>query len=190
MSDQRTVTASPPKVLTGAVRLRALEVDDWVVEQQLSQDPEVVKWTYYPCDMDEHQSRQRIAESRARADAGLVQRYVILDLTGQRLGTCGIGRLPTKTPEVFYALLPTTRGRGAATEATRLLATWALAHGYPQVALETVEGNVASERVAHRAGFTRTDRREDEHRGERVMVTRWLKHPTAATTTNSASATR
>ncbi len=123
MSEARTVTASPPKVLTGAVRLRALTVDDWVVEHQLSRDPEVVKWTYYPCDMDEHRSRQRIAESQARADAGLVQRYVILDKTGQRLGTCGIGSLPTEAPEVFYALLPTARGRGAATEATRLLAT-------------------------------------------------------------------
>ena len=123
MSEARTVAASPPKVLTGAVHLRAPEVDDWEVEQQLSRDPEVVKWTYYPCDMDEHQSRQRIAESRARADVGLVQRYVILDLTGQRLGTCGIGRLPSEAPEVFYALLPTARGRGAATEATRLLTT-------------------------------------------------------------------
>lgn len=65
MSEARTVTASPPKVLTGAVRLRALTVDDWVVEQQLSRDPEVVKWTYYPSDMDERQSRQRIAESQA-----------------------------------------------------------------------------------------------------------------------------
>lgn len=40
MTEARTVAASPPKVLTGAVHLRALEVDDWVVEQQLSRDPE------------------------------------------------------------------------------------------------------------------------------------------------------
>lgn len=58
-----------------------------------------------------------------------------------------------------------------------MLTTWAFAHGYPQVALETVEGNVASERVAQQSGFTRRDRHEDEHRGEQVVVTRWLKHP-------------
>lgn len=182
MSEANRATAAPPEVLDGAVRLRAIKIDDWALECELSRDPDVVMWTYYPSDMDEDQSRRRIAESRARADAGLIQRYVILDQAGHALGTCGIGKLRTDVPEIFYALLPTARGRGAATEATALLSTWALAHGYSKVALETVEGNTASEHVARRAGFAPVDRYEDEHRGEQVLLTRWLNRATGAPT--------
>lgn len=121
-------------------------------------------------------------EAGSSPDAGLVKRYVILDQAGHALGTCGIGKLRTAVPEIFYALVPTARGRGAATEATKLLATWALAHDCSKVALETVEGNTASERVARRAGFAPVDRYEDEHRGEQVMLTRWLDRATGAST--------
>ena len=136
MTEARTVAASPPKVLTGAVHLRALEVDDWVVEQQLSRD-------------------RRVRRTSARGSGGLLR-------------TAADGAWTW------------CRHRGHST--TDHLA---FAHGYPQVALETIEGNVASERVAQRAGFTRTDRHEDEHRREQVVVTRWLKHPSAATQTSS-----
>lgn len=182
MSEANRATAAPPEMLTGAVRLRAINIDDWSLEYQLSRDPDVVMWTYYPSGMDEGQSRRRIAEAQARADAGLAKRYVIVDQAGDALGTCGIGKLRTDVPEIFYALLPTARGRGAATEATKLLATWALAHDYSKVALETVEGNTASERVARRAGFSPVDRYEGEHLGEQVMLTRWLNLATGAST--------
>lgn len=182
MSEADWATAAPPDVLMGTVRLRAINIDDWALEYQLSRDPDVVMWTFYPSDMDEDQSRRRIAESQAGADAGLMKRYVILDQAGHALGTCGIASLRTDVPEIFYALLPTARGRGAATEATKLLATWALTHGFSQVALETVEDNTASERVARRAGFASVDRYEDEHRGEQVMLTRWLNRAAGAST--------
>lgn len=123
MGEANWETLAPPEVLTGAVRLRAIKIDDWALECQLSRDPDVVMWTYYPSYMDEDRARRRIAESQTRAHAGLAQRYVILDQAGYALGTCGLGKLGTEAPEVFYALLPTGRGRGAATEAAKLLAT-------------------------------------------------------------------
>lgn len=166
----------PSKLPAGVkVRLRALQIADWPLEQELSRQPDVVRWTYYPCDMDEAQSRQRITNSLERTEAGLVQRYVVFDGAGRGLGTCGLGMLRTDAPEIFYALLPSGRGVGAATEAARLLCECAFALGYPEVALITVDGNAASERVAHRAGFAPGRRYQDDHRGEPAVLTRWVK---------------
>jgi len=80
-------------------------------------------------------------------------------------------------PEVFYALLPEARGRGAATSAVRALCHWLGSLGHGEVALETIEGNIASERVAVRAGFLPSGRRPDLHHGEPVVLNRWLWRP-------------
>ncbi len=69
-------------------------------------------------------------------------------------GTCGLGRLQEEAPEVFYALTPWGRGRGAATWAVLALVGWAVDHGRPRVRLRIIDGNVASEKVAARAGFS------------------------------------
>jgi RimJ/RimL family protein N-acetyltransferase len=81
-------------------------------------------------------------------------------------------------PDVFYVLLPPSRGRGAATTAVRLLTDWALGVGYPEVGLVTIRGNHSSERVARRAGFTEGSHFEDDHRGQPVRLTRWIYRPT------------
>ena len=108
-----------------------------------------------------------------------MQRYVIVDPADQRLGTCGIGRLPTGAPEIFYALLPTARGRGAATEATRHLPRGRSPTAMSWLPWKPLRAMVrASERVARRAAFAPTERYRGEHRGEPVWVTRWLKHAT------------
>jgi RimJ/RimL family protein N-acetyltransferase len=55
-----------------------------------------------------------------------------------------------------YWLLPQARGRGVATKALRLVAGWAFAQlGVERLFLTTAPDNVASQRVAERAGFTR-----------------------------------
>lgn len=165
----------PPDELVGAVTLRALVQDDWPLERALSHDPDVVRWTYYPAWLDEQGARDRIALAEQRFRAGLVRRYSIRAPDGSPLGTCGLGRLDRDVPEVFYAVLPQARGRGAATEVARLLAGWALANGYREVALLTIAGNRTSERVAARAGFTLADEHEDDHRGRRVTTRLWVR---------------
>jgi RimJ/RimL family protein N-acetyltransferase len=77
-------------------------------------------------------------------------------------------------PEVFYALLPQGRGRGAATDAVRLLTTWAHGQGIPRVHLLTLSGNEPSERVALRVGYVRGGTEADEQHGASVEVTRWV----------------
>lgn len=172
-------TTAPPPLLSGVVTLRALAVDDWTLEQRLSRDDEVVRWTYYPLDLSEEKARTRIAVAQERAEAGLMQRYAVLDESGAALGTCGVGALTTDSPELFYALLPEARGRGSASGAVRLLTDWLLDHAYRQLSLITVEGNVASEAVALRSGFTLADRHEGDHRGKPVTLTRWTRRAVA-----------
>ena len=167
---------APPTTLVGAVTLRALVDDDWPLEQELSSDPEVVRWTFYPADLTEEHARERIARGAEASLKRRAQRYVVLGPDGEPLGTCGLGALGTEAAEIFYALLPRARGRGAATEATRLLSDWVLSAGYRFVVVVTVEGNVASEAVADRAGFTVADDHEGEHRGRPVTLRRWVRY--------------
>jgi RimJ/RimL family protein N-acetyltransferase len=57
---------------------------------------------------------------------------------------------------VGYWLLAEARGQGAATAALKLVARWAFdALGVQRLELTTAPENVASQRVAERAGFTR-----------------------------------
>ncbi|GHB36483.1 acetyltransferase [Streptomyces viridiviolaceus] len=65
--------------------------------------------------------------------------------------------------EVGYDLAETARGHGYATEALRALASWALARQEVTSVFATTEpGNVASQRVIERAGFSRVS--EDDER--------------------------
>ena len=69
---------------------------------------------------------------------------------------------------ISYAMLPSERGRGVATEAVRTLTRWL----HEQPGTTAVEAHIdaenrASQSVAAKAGFTRTDR---VHAGEQVWL--------------------
>lgn len=90
------------------------------------------------------------------------------------LGAFGLMDLePGDKAEIGYWTHPAARSRGVASEATRLVTAHALAPagtgglGLRRVELQTATGNVASQRVAQRAGFTRTGlRRAAERLGD------------------------
>lgn len=126
--------------------------------------------------MDAEMAMERISTAEKRTAEGLGRRYAIVAADGRGVGTCGIA-FGADDPEISYALLRLERGRGAATEATRLLAEWAFGQAFPRVILRTDEGNSTSEAVARRAGFVPTETHEETTRGERVTVTRWTKEP-------------
>ncbi len=81
-------------------------------------------------------------------------------------------------PEVFYALLPQGRGRGAATVAAVALSDWALSLGLAPVLLFTMIGNTTSEAVAARAGFTFAGQDVLDHRGQPAAMRRWTRTQT------------
>jgi RimJ/RimL family protein N-acetyltransferase len=73
------------------------------------------------------------------------------------------------TASVAWSLLPTERGRGAASGAVRALTAWLrTALAVEEVTAAIAPDNVASERVARAAGFVPTDRRRADD--ERVWM--------------------
>ncbi len=168
-----------PQQLTGpGVTLRALAASDWELEYALSRVSDVPQWTYYPVDMDEETARHRVERTKHRHEQRIAARYAVMH-DGVTLGTAGMGLAGGDEPEVFYVLLREGRGRGLATGAARLLSDWMLDHGCQRVALETIVGNIPSERVAQGAGFVHESTHAGDQRGEPVQLKRWIRHRSA-----------
>ncbi len=165
---------TPDLLQAGRFALRILTADDWRLEQALSMDEDVIRWTLFPPRLTDELARQRmfrLAEARAQA---LAARYALCE-GADLLGTAGISCTVDGTPELMYALLPDGRGRGAATAATRGLSDWALANGCPKVSLRTIAGNILSEAVAERSGFRAKRNERQRQRGILVKMRYWIR---------------
>ena len=159
----------------GWLTLRPFTAADipWVYE--VSQDPVVQQFVQVPSPyLLEHATF--FVEQLAIAGWETGQRAEFLateTTTGMRLGRAGVGMRAPGTAEIGYWVDPAARNRGVATEAVRAVCRWA----FTRLDLEIIEwrtevGNVASRRVAERAGFLveATLRRRQVHRGIRVDV--------------------
>jgi RimJ/RimL family protein N-acetyltransferase len=137
------------------VTLRPWREDDAAAIAEICQDPEIPRWTNVPSPYTEEDARAFIRDTLASERAEMARAIVdagsgaILGAVGLRLPAPGVG-------EVGYWLGAHARGRGAATRALRLMSRWAFEQfSLERIQLHTLPGNVASERVAERAGFTR-----------------------------------
>jgi RimJ/RimL family protein N-acetyltransferase len=140
----------------GVIVLRPWRVEDaaWYAATAAG-DGEIQRWTSEPADLDASAVAGAIERMHASgAHAGLA----IADAaTGALLGNAGLSR-DAGDPllgHVSYWLADHARGGGVATRAVRLLAGWAWQCGMRRVELYTHPDNVASQRVAERAGFRR-----------------------------------
>ena len=94
-------------------------------------------------------------EAQRSSGNGLVR---AVEAEGRLAGAIDLKRTDrsTGTTEIGYWSAPWARGRGFMTTATRCLAEWALREeGLERVVLMAATGNVASQRVAEKAGFRR-----------------------------------
>lgn len=115
-------------------------------------DPEIARWL------------DRVPQPYTRADArAYIRRESIPDEVsycitagGDRpLGSIGLHPVEPGVVEIGYWLCADARGRGITTEALRLAARLALDGGAERVQLRADVENVASCRVAEKAGFAR-----------------------------------
>lgn len=158
----------------GVIALRRFREDDVPAITAACQDPEIPRWTLVPEPYTEEDARVFVREfptAYAVVDAGsdVLLGAISLDPAGDGNGQIG------------YWVAREARGNGVATRALRLLARWGLAQGgFARVQLLTEPANVASQRVAERAGFTNEGllRSYSDLKGRRRDMLMWSLLPT------------
>jgi RimJ/RimL family protein N-acetyltransferase len=125
---------------------------DWYAAEV--RDPEIQRWTSESPTLTAAEVILAIVALERQPDS---IGYVICDTaTGQRLGNIAL-RCHDTVGEASYWVAASARGRGVATRALRLLSDWALAAlDLSELRLWARAGNLASQRVAERAGYRRT----------------------------------
>jgi [ribosomal protein S5]-alanine N-acetyltransferase len=133
----------------GRIRLRPFTGHDVPAVASACRDPEIARWIPIPVPYTDNDARAYVdsaRDTRAIVDAG----------TGELLGSIGWRIVDQGNFQVGYWVKTAARGRGAATEALRLLSRWALDElGIARAQLLAEPANLASQRVAEKAGFRR-----------------------------------
>ena len=112
-------------------------------------------------------------ESEGDPQAQPTSYLIVRDQDSSFVGACGYKTKPgAGRVEVGYGVAQSARGQGAATAALNLLAELAFAAGASEVLAEIIPENIASIRVAQKAGFLQVGARLDE---DNEYVTQWLR---------------
>jgi RimJ/RimL family protein N-acetyltransferase len=116
------------------------------------QDPEILRWI--PVIPRPYTLEHARAFVTGASGFGPHQFAMLLD--DRIVGSIGLQESTTRSAVLGYWCVPEVRGRGIATRALRLLTRY----GFEELGLERLEltvdpDNVASQRVAEKAGFTR-----------------------------------
>ncbi|GGM20544.1 hypothetical protein GCM10011608_01390 [Micromonospora sonchi] len=155
------------------LRLRPLEERDLDAVIATCQDPETLRWTTVPERYDRSAAESFLTFCQDNWAGGTTASYVIADGQDGYVGSIDLRLSPTDPllADVGFMTAPTARGRGYQPAALAALATWGFATlGLARIEWRANVGNVASRRVAEKAGFTMegTARSALNHRGDRV----------------------
>jgi RimJ/RimL family protein N-acetyltransferase len=147
----------PDSPLVGPqVRLRPLSDEDEAAVFSACQDAEIQLWTSVPSPYSREDARSYVEFSKRAWQEGSTATFSILHQDGEFLGLVDLRLYEDAVAEVAYWVKADARGQGIATEAVRLVSTWAIERlGIARVQLGTHPENLASQRVAIKAGFTR-----------------------------------
>jgi RimJ/RimL family protein N-acetyltransferase len=121
-------------------------------------DPAIAEFLeMIPSPYREEDAREYIARTQEGWEAGTTSNFAVV-VDDAAVGSIGVRWLEPDqgVAEVGYWVAPETRGRGVCTRAVRLVSRWALeVRGMERLQLRADEKNVASNRVAEKAGFRR-----------------------------------
>lgn len=120
-------------------------------------DEEIRRWMAWSADFTREKALLWCTEGAFRDPLRELNFVIEPKESGRFAGMIGIGRADWETgvAEAGYWIGPAARGRGYVAEALRAVAGHAFALGLYRLELVAAIGNVASQRVAERAGFTR-----------------------------------
>jgi RimJ/RimL family protein N-acetyltransferase len=145
-----------PTLSDGIISLRPFTEADVPAITAACQDPDIPRRTLVPSPYSEDDARAWVRSMHRGRERGDLWNFAIADTeSGELLGSIGI-RLVDANGQIGYWVKREARGRGVATRALRLVSRWGLETlGLARLQLLTEPDNVASQRVAERAGFTR-----------------------------------
>ena len=153
----------------GDLLLRPLEFGDLEAVVDACGDPEIPRFTLLvPSPYTEEDGRQFLTHVEGQWRDGDSERTFAITVDGEFLGVVGIG---LDSGVLGYWLKRDARGRGWMTRAVIAVVDWARGQGVSQFSLTTHPDNVASQRVALKAGF-REIGLVDEPRGFRDGTTK------------------
>ncbi|HEX6470771.1 MAG TPA: GNAT family protein [Streptosporangiaceae bacterium] len=140
---------------TDRLALRPFEAADAADLIEASRDPEILRWMVWAQGQTPAQARDWCTV-HAHADPE-EQLHLAIVAAGRFSGAVGLSRAGwfSGRVEIGYWMAPWARRRGYAVEATLAVAGYAFGKGLHRVELLAATGNVASQGVAERAGFTR-----------------------------------
>jgi RimJ/RimL family protein N-acetyltransferase len=173
------VRVFPPEspLTDGTVVLREWTDADVAAIASACSDDEIARWLdQVPQPYGERDAREYLASTRRGWREATISSFAIADASTQEpLGSVSVHWLDHDQGigEVGYWVKREARGRGVATRAVRLVSRWALeACGLQRLQLRADVRNLASQRVAEKAGFVREgvlrSARYSERHGRRV----------------------
>lgn len=150
----------PPSLTDGVVSLRAWTLADAPDVARACDDPESARWLPMPTPYTQADAEEWLDGGVAEGWAtGARATLATTDATtGAVLGcvTLILGNRSAGRAEIGYWTAPWARGRGVASRGASLLARWGLEElGLWRVGLLADVDNIASQRAAEKAGFTR-----------------------------------
>jgi len=151
------LSAPAEGIRAGELRLRSPRRDDVDGLAPAFADPELRDAGNLPA-FDRDQLAANLDDLPMLAESGRLLPLVAVEVaTDDVVGAGMLHHLDTerRIVEIGYFVLPVARGRGHATTIARTLAEHAFSLGIERVAAYVNVGNVASERVLERAGYTR-----------------------------------
>lgn len=187
MADGSTSAAA-----VGELELRPLSRAILGALAPLLDDADTLRFTRFPAQRDGAGMRGWVDRYIAGADDGTCAGFVALDGDGEIVGLAlapHVDRAEGEA-ELGYIVAPPARGRGVATRLLGALTRWAFAEGIERAYLMIAADNVASERVAARAGYVREGvmRSVRLRPGVRCDVSLWSRLPSDPPAPGGASA--
>jgi RimJ/RimL family protein N-acetyltransferase len=167
------------------VKLEPLRAEHLPGLTALTADAEAVRFTRLPEPVPEGFARSWLERYEAGRKDGTAFGWAAVDAEGRFLGIALAPHVDAEAREVElgYIVARDARGRGVATEMVRQLTRWAFEElGALRVYLLIDVDNVASERVAERAGYVREGVMRSVHLkpGRRIDQAVWSRLPSDA----------
>ncbi len=148
------------------MRLEPFEPAHLPLLLEIFTDPEVTRFTRIPSPLPEGFADRWLERYAQGSRDGSRAGFAIVSDEGEVLGIAVAASIdvPGRTAELGYLLAPAARGRGLATQALQELTEWAFAErGILRCELLIAVDNVASRRVAERAGYAREGVMRSKH---------------------------